>query len=133
MDLHVHFVVSLALFSVLSFYFGFWALLVFVGGFLIDGDHHLYYIITSKDLSLRRCYKYHKTRSTGTVLDIFHTAEFLAIYTAFSLFIGYFFLIFIGVLSHILLDCISVYTEKTNGIIYTKKSVSIYHWLYCRN
>ncbi|MBU1203900.1 MAG: hypothetical protein KKG60_02420 [Nanoarchaeota archaeon] len=72
-----HFIACIVLFVIMFPIYKFWALVVFVSGFLIDFDHYLWYIFRFKSFDLMKCYRFCacKKNVVKNMLHIFHTAE----------------------------------------------------------
>ena len=123
----IHFFASLILFCVLFSFFGWFSLLVFVGGVLIDVDHYLDYIILKRDFSLRRAYLFFKDyKGPKTVrLHLFHTVEFWFLLLVLSFFSMVVMIFSFGVLLHMLMDLHNL-TLKNK----ISKSPSIILWLF---
>lgn len=74
-----HFIASTLLFGMLFPVYGFWALLVYFSGFLIDADHYIYWIFKFKNFNLVENYIYHTKKNRvplKNMLHIFHVIEF---------------------------------------------------------
>lgn len=98
---------------------------IFIGGFLIDIDHILYYYQKTGDLNIFNAYEYHK--KFGEILGsykgppeffIFHNVELLLIFGVLAFFSSYLFLIFIGLLTHYLLDMFFDYSRTKRVMKY---------------
>ena len=81
MNVSIHFLTSLILTALFYPFFGLNSLWIFVGGFLIDFDHYLYYVFKFKNLSVKKAYYYHvkvdkRTVDDKDLLHLFHTVEF---------------------------------------------------------
>lgn len=92
-------------------------LIFFLSSFLFDVDHYIYFIFTKKSFNLFKSYKYfrydlreiaikNKIKKTKYLLLPFHLIEFLLIIFVFSIFIQFFRFIFLGIVSHIIVDWI---------------------------
>lgn len=101
--------------------------LVFFSSVLIDVDHYLFYLFTTKNFSLRRAYAHfieqkRKWKEFGKdpkyvqpiYLLIFHGLEVLVILFIFSFFFKPFYFVFIGFSFHLFLDLIeqAVYSNQ---------------------
>ncbi|MBW2985261.1 hypothetical protein KY313_01225 [Candidatus Woesearchaeota archaeon] len=98
-------------------FFGWSSLIILLGGFFIDVDHYLIYVIKKKDISLIRAYNYFRYGSNNDFKDhplIFHFVELTAILIIFSFFNYLVLLLTIGVLTHLLLDLIHEIRNKND-------------------
>lgn len=111
-----------AIFSILIWFFSpqislFYIALVFFASFLIDFDHYLASVVSSKKiLTLKESFQYHekllkqeeKDISKGikrkSDFHVFHTLEFHALVGIVGIFLVPFLYIFIGMLFHSMLD-----------------------------
>ena len=82
MYLRYHFLACVILTILLFPFFGYYSLLVFISGFLVDIDHYLYDVFNSKTFNLYKAYKMHmnKGRVIKDQLHIFHTLEFIILF-----------------------------------------------------
>lgn len=129
MDLKYHFVASTLLTLIFLPFVGLKAFLIVVGGFLIDVDHYIWFVLKFKNLSLKDSYKFYKSGHTGYtgLLHIFHTLEFGTILIILSLFSIYAALILAGYALHMVMDYLYLFILKPD---YKKcRVISIYHWL----
>jgi hypothetical protein len=117
MKLQIHFIVSFILALALFPFYGYYAILVFIGGFLVDADHFLYYLLRFKKFNLKKAYLYFedvgKTRNLREYQRfflVFHFSEIIVLLVILSFFHKIFFIILIGLLSHIILDIIYCYS-----------------------
>lgn len=113
MNLIMHFSSSLVLAFILYPIFKYNALIVLIGGFLIDIDHYLWYIFKFKKFSLKDCYYYcgvlarnDNWRSVSGSLLIFHTIEFLFLMVVLSFYFKSILIFTIGLLLHYIMDFI---------------------------
>ena len=83
MNLKYHFIVSLAISLFLFPFFGCGSFLVMVGGFLIDIDHYIWYILRYRDFNIKNAYKRNKNHDTK-VLNIFHQVDVIALFIILS-------------------------------------------------
>ncbi len=118
MHLSVHFLTSAVLALVLWPFIGAYALWAIVGGFLIDADHLLWSVYTTKSFSVKRSYDYYIRHGKAKdyehdLLHIFHTVEFWMFMIAATVFfyvVGNFFFLymiavtFLGMALHLALD-----------------------------
>ena len=97
-------------------FFGFGSLIIFVSSFLVDFDHYLLYIKLTKNYNLSKAYnfmkKLAKNKSGKKYLFLFHTIELWLLLIAASLYSRFVFLIFIGVIPHMLFDFIISNSNK---------------------
>ncbi len=127
----VHFTTSLVLTILLYPVFGYNAIWILVGGFLIDTDHYIDYAIRKKDFSLRNAYRYfdnrHKpnTNPEKDLLHIFHTIEFFLLIIILSLFFQFIFITLIGMVFHELLDLV----EFTRKKLWDFRAISAIMWM----
>lgn len=106
-----HFIATLILSIILFPYFRWLSLLAFIGGFLVDVDHYLMYIIKFKDFSIKKTYEY-CNKGPKHVLMIFHTAEVWIILFILSFVSKAALIIFIGLMLHMIMDLIYNYRKK---------------------
>ncbi len=122
MHLSRHFVISLVLAGISYPFFGGYSLLLFIGGFFVDGDHYLWYIFTKKDFNLKNAYQYHLTTdfSGKKIIDIFHTAEVWIVLLLASIFSPYYhtaiLALTLGIYSHMLCDFLHEFLHYDIGI-----------------
>tara|TARA_Y100000310_G_C19966257_1_gene483448 strand:+ start:91 stop:471 length:381 start_codon:yes stop_codon:yes gene_type:complete len=98
-------------------FFGWSSLIILLGGFFIDVDHYLIYVIKKKDFSLIRAYNYFRYGSSKDFEDtplIFHFVELTAIFIFLSFFNYLILLLTIGILTHLLLDLIYEVRNKND-------------------
>lgn len=112
----VHFLVSVILAIVFYPLFNWRVLFVFSGGFLVDIDHYLWYILKYKKFNVIECYRFfaieaeeNKYKDVIGSLLIFHTIEFLLLMLMLSFYIDLALIFTIGLLAHYLLDLIFLY------------------------
>lgn len=131
-----HILFGFAFSYILIYFFNFSiiaGLIIFLSSVLIDVDHHIYYILKKKNISLKNSYnwflkqrkKYLKLNRTQkkniqTPIFIFHGIEFILLLILLSFLNKFFLWILIGVLFHIVFDLIELIYIK--GIILTKVS-----------
>ena len=116
---HLIFGIFLSLILLLFFpgigFFG--VLLVFLSSFLIDVDHYLYYVYNKREWNLKRAYRwfskrreeYHKLPKEDfgkykQIILIFHGIECWGLIFIISLFFNPLFLVFFGIVFHLLFD-----------------------------
>ena len=120
----VHAVASLILAGIFYPVFGLKALLILIGGILIDIDHYFWYAYKYKKLSLLDCYNHFSEQIKRNdfsenygILIIFHTVEFFLIAIALSFYSKLMLVFLIGLLSHYVLDLIFLYTVPKRLIV----------------
>jgi hypothetical protein len=108
--------------------------IIFFSSFLIDVDHYIFYILKSKDLSLRNAIKYflanrkklkkispEKRNKFYSGFCFLHGIEVLLILFLLGIFVSkYFLLIFIGFTFHI---CLDILEEVCNNSRFDKISI----------
>ncbi len=104
MNMTYHFFTSLLLSILLFPFFKFNVVYIMVGGFLIDIDHYLNYILKFKSFSIKKAYNYGKNLTILYRFHIFHLIEILIICIILSFYSEIFLLVSIGLISHQLLD-----------------------------
>lgn len=126
MNVSTHVLASIIL-SVLSYpFFGWWAVLVFVGGVFVDVDHYIVYVISSKDWSLKRAVAYYKKKKYRPVMPVIHhlhTIEFFLIIIILSFFFKFILAFRLGYILHMLLDFIHCiyykeWKHRSNSLLY---------------
>ncbi|MFO8016036.1 MAG: hypothetical protein R6U32_02950 [Candidatus Woesearchaeota archaeon] len=129
MRLQYHLIASLALAAVFYPYYGIHSLLA-LSGFFIDVDHYITYVIERKDISLRRAYHFCLGNRYSNVLCVFHSAEFVVGLSAVSLFSPVLFIAVAGVLLHLLMDVLCLYSKgranETKFFVLTLRLMSIH-------
>lgn len=104
-----HFLFGLLFSLALYPFFGFYSLIALAATVLIDIDHYIAWIIKSKNFSLKKTYENCVNNKIGNKLFIFHIAEFwilLALFSFYPHYSKYIFLIFLGVMFHVLFDLV---------------------------
>jgi len=114
--LSTHFLLSLIIGVVLSFYFGspfYMILSAILAGFLIDVDHLIDYFLTFKKFNLKRFLKSQQFTISNRVIKIFHSWELVILFLIISyLFLynpliqGIFISASLSMFIHLLSDCI---------------------------
>lgn len=107
-----HFLACTLLFIVMFPVYKFWALLVFVSGWLIDSDHYLWTFFRFGWVNPMRSYRFYAEKRERMmyrdVLHIFHTLEFLVVVgVIFAIFWKYDFLVFplaLSLVVHMIMD-----------------------------
>ena len=135
MDLRYHFWASVVLVGVLYPFMGLHGVWAFVGAFLIDTDHYLYYAVKSKSWSLKKAYDFHVDKrkfAKNYVLHIFHTGEFILFMIIMSIIIynkKVLFLMFsvtlLGMVIHLTMD----YMEMRKGKKWGIRAVWLTEWI----
>ena len=120
-----HFILSLILAILLFPIYQYNVVLIFLSGFLIDGDHYLWYILKFKNFSFRKAYWYHVEHKGKSKLHIAHTIEFWILLAILSFYFRFFYFILIGVIFHNILDFIHIYIMKFPK----NRPISITGWL----
>ncbi len=125
----VHFLSSSLLFLILFPFFGWFSLIVYLGGFFIDVDHYLIFVIKKKDFSLKNAYYYFLKGKFNWKTEplVFHFLELTFILVIFSFFHWIFFLLVSGIILHLILDFI--HEVKHNKFT---KHWSFFYWYYNR-
>lgn len=124
MNISVHLMVSLAISLILFPIFYWYSFLILVGGFLIDFDHYIDYVISKKDWNLKRAYFFFKKgRDIIHIrLHIFHTMEFWILLLIASFYSEIIFIIFIGAFIHMIMDLSNLYIHnsmpRANSLIF---------------
>ncbi|NQU78785.1 hypothetical protein HQ545_03360 [Candidatus Woesearchaeota archaeon] len=126
MEINIHFFTSIALAIVLYPFLGWLSVFAIAGGFLVDFDHYLLYVVKKHDLSLKRAIGYYRQRrymTTIPVLHIFHTVEAFIVILALAYMSDIFKAVLLGYLLHMILDlthCIRCngWGHRTNSIIW---------------
>ncbi len=123
MKLWPHLLSSLILAAALYPAFGWKAILVLAGGFLIDIDHYIWYVCKYKKLSFFDAYNHFSgqfkekdfSKNIGILL-VFHTLEFMAVMIALSYYTAYSYFFIIGLLLHYLLDLVFLFSVPKSFI-----------------
>lgn len=123
MLLYKHFFLSLIP-SIFLFYYYKWGILIFIAvNVLIDSDHYPVYVWKFKNLSFKKAHTYFKNIKETNDIAIFHTWEFIILILILSLFYKILFLVFLGLLYHMILDIYEVYTKNI------KRPFSLIFWI----
>lgn len=107
MKLIYHFSVSLILSLILFPFFSYPSFMIFIGGFLVDLDHWIFYAYYYKKFSLKEGYHFF---SVGRIQEckgkifLFHTIEFLVLLIVLSIYYKLVYFILLGFITHILMD-----------------------------
>ena len=98
--------------SIVLFFFYRWEVWIFVAtNVLIDADHYPVYVIKFKNLSLIKAHSYFKNISKCEDLALFHTPEFIIFVLILSFFYKILFLVFLGLVFHVILDVYEFYKD----------------------
>ena len=139
----IHFLSSLVLVIILYPFYGLMSLVVFIGGFFIDIDHYFYYVFEKRIFHPLRCYQeltreavLHKKQFQAITkrplymkwdrLHIFHVWEFWLLILFLSFFHSFFFLVLLGMILHLGLDFIDLFSDR----VYGRRALSLFGWLY---
>ena len=120
-----HFITTLILSIALYPLFKLNVLWFFLGGFLIDFDHYLYYVLKYKTLNFTKAYNYYLKKQDELFLMIFHTIEVWILLIILSFYSEIFVFIFIGLVPHLIMD----YIEMISGKDLNQRADSIIQWL----
>jgi hypothetical protein len=114
MRMYKHVIYSLLVSLVLFPFVGWYALIVFLAGFLTDADHVFWCYLKFRDINLKRCKAYcqgladdRNIKEFKQVLLVFHTFEFWLLLAVSSLFFPFALYILVGALFHLVLDIYS--------------------------
>ena len=125
-----HLIISLIVILALFPIYKFWTIGILFGGYLIDFDHYLWYILRKRDFSLKKAYKYslpeNKISKEKDVLHIFHVWEFWVIMLILSFFNIFFTLVFIGMIIHLIMDFIDLHRDLRR---IEDRAFSFFMWL----
>ena len=112
MKLLMHLIASLLLSAALYPFFSHAAFLVLVGGFAIDIDHYLYYILKTGSFSMRKAVDFCKGKTYISVFCIFHHLEFAILIFALGLLSIPAMMIAVGAAAHFGMDVVYVATTR---------------------
>lgn len=112
-----HFISCMILSAILWPFFGVFSLLCFIGGFLVDVDHNLWYMYKHKTWNGFKAYPHYikaakNKEYAGKSFMIFHTIEFCIVLAILSFFYKNVILVLLGLILHWLLD--SIHNLKNN-------------------
>jgi hypothetical protein len=114
MMLWQHFLACLALSVILFPFFGIFAFLVFISGFIIDGDHVLSYFLLKNKVGIKEAYNFFRSIEKSSdqhtykkIIRPFHNLETFSILLATALIIPLTIPILIGFLVHMTMDIIN--------------------------
>ena len=131
MEIHIHLWTSIALAVLLFPFFGWLSVFAIVGGYLVDFDHYVTYVVRKKDWNLKRSIAYYRTMRYAIkrpVLHIFHTIEAFAVLLFLAFYHDLFMAVFAGYLLHMLLDF--SHTAYHKG--WKDRMNSIFAWLFLK-
>ena len=103
-------------------FFGWFCLLVLIGGVLIDIDHYLWHIYNKRTLSVKKAYHFmkHKNHANRNMTLIFHNIEFWIAKVILVFFFPVLLPLFIGLASHMTMDLFIYFKNKhTKHLIYS--------------
>lgn len=92
-------------------FYGVFSLLALAGGFLIDIDHYLYYVIHSGSLGIKKAYDFCFSGGKNylTIFCVFHNIEFLLAMAMIGFFYNDFYPLAAGILLHFIMDMVYMY------------------------
>lgn len=126
MLIHQHFLLSLIP-SILLFYYYGWNVLIFIAtNVLIDIDHYPVYVWKFKKLSLKKAHSYFKNLNGTDDIAIFHTFEFIILIFILSFFYKIFFLVFLGLVFHLISDIYDAHIKNIKrpfSLLFGKKGI----------
>ncbi len=139
MNLKNHFFTSIILTVIMYFFVSWYAIWAFVGGYLIDFDHYLWSLYTTRSFSIKKSYNAHYGRHKKDdyerdLLHIFHTWEFWLVMVAGAIgsylaglkFFYYMFAItFLGMAMHLAMDFKDLHKMKH----FDARAISFFAWL----
>lgn len=106
-----HLIVSMLLTIALYPFYGPYSLLAMLGGFLIDTDHYIFYVVKKRDFSIRRMYNYCMDSTYNEIFCIFHNIEFFALILLLSLLAPIFFIMLLSMFIHFIMDFINLHQK----------------------
>lgn len=112
MELIKHFFICLILTILLYPLYGIQSFLVFIGGFFIDLDHYLLYVVKHKDFSIKKTFEYNLDENIKNKMHFFHFIEFLAIAVTLSIYIDFPIPITVGLTVHHIMDLYQILIEQ---------------------
>lgn len=126
MLIYQHFLLSLIPSIILFYYYG-WGVWIFIAvNVLIDVDHYPVYVWKFKTISFKKAYIYFKNIKKPDDIAIFHTFEFLILILILSFFYKIFFLVFLALLFHLILDIYDAHIRNIKRpftLIFGKKGI----------
>lgn len=132
MEIHIHLWTSIALAAILFPFFGWLSLFAIAGGYLVDFDHYITYVMRKRDWSLKRSIAYYRTRRYAIkrpVLHIFHTVEAFATLMVLAFYHDIFMVILAGYLLHMLLDFSNTAYHKG----WKDRVNSVFAWVFLKS
>src|SRR3989344_3987106 len=112
MKISVHFFASIIPVILLFPIYKYLSLAFFIGSFLIDFDHYLWYALRFRKFNLKKAYDYYQPENKPNkeldLLHVFHVWEFWFLAALLSFVSTFFFIIFLGLVFHMLLDLIDL-------------------------
>jgi hypothetical protein len=126
MNISIHVLASIVLSIITYPLFGWWAVLVFVGGVFVDIDHYFVYVLKTKDWSLKRAVVYYKKKKYKQIMPVIHhlhTIEFFMVVVILSFFYTFALAFRLGYILHVLLDFIHCiyykeWKHRSNSLLY---------------
>jgi len=116
-----HFIVSVIISLVYFPFFGWWSFLAIVGGFLIDVDHYIEFVIKFRRKDLFNAffdavefYKGNNCQNYKDLLHIFHTFEFWVLYIVLSLIYPFLLPFVFSIFVHLIMDFIGMWKDNVN-------------------
>ena len=116
-----HLIVSLIISLIYFPFFGWWSFLAIVGGFLIDVDHYLEFIIKFKRRDLFKAffdavefYKGNNCQKYKDLLHIFHTFEFWILYIVLAIIYPFLLPFVFSIFIHLIMDFIGMWKDNVN-------------------
>lgn len=115
-----HFIASTILFIILYPFFGVSSVLAYIGGWLIDLDHMLYYAVKFRSLNYFKANRYFRELkpSGKKIINVFHTTEVWLLMLILSFLNTYALIITLGLALHIILDFLYQIQAKKTEIRY---------------
>ncbi|MBU1201363.1 MAG: hypothetical protein KJ583_04845 [Nanoarchaeota archaeon] len=135
MNILSHTIISAVIAMILWPFFGFWSLLVLVGGVLVDSDHLFWYVVTHRKFSIRKAYVYCMNIELEknipeylSVVVIFHSYETVIALVLLATIIPQTIPLALGLVVHLLLDFVHIYSlyKKSYFLTLFKKSAVIF-------
>jgi len=109
-QVYLHALFAIIFAAILYPFIGYYSIIVFLSGFVVDVDHYIYYAIRKKDFNLMNGYFYHVPGSKvhephSDSLYIFHTWEIWLLFFILAFLSHQLFLfILIGIIFHMIFD-----------------------------
>ncbi|MFH1591921.1 MAG: hypothetical protein ABIB47_00970 [Candidatus Woesearchaeota archaeon] len=123
----IHLIPSLIVVGFLFPFYSYWSFTFLIGSFLIDVDHYLWYVFRFKSFNLKKAYIYSlpENKREKDSLHIFHVWEFWVLLGLLSFIHKFIFIVFVGVVFHIILDFVDSLKRKCSGA----RATSYFAWL----